>query len=204
MARITDYATLVTAIGDYLARSDLSGYIPNFLQNVEAKIYRSLRLRAQETALSGTIASGVLALPADYLELKHAYIDGSPITFLERSTPETIYKQFPVRSASGTPRLIATEGDNFIFGPYPDDTYSISGIYYKQLTSLSASNTTNWFTTNAPDVLLYGALLEAQPFLMNDKRIPTWMQFYQEALETVNRQERRQKYSGSTLAIRTA
>lgn len=202
MALITSYDTLVTAITDYLARSDLSSFVPNFLQNCQGKIYRSLRLRTMETALSGTIASGVLAVPSDYLELKYAYLTTSPSTFLERTTPELIYTKWRDRTASGRPLEIAREAETFIFGPFPDDTYSVAGIYYKQLTLLSASNTTNWFTTNAPEVMLYGALLEAQPFLMNDKRIQTWQGLYEQALETVKRADRRENYSGSTLATK--
>lgn len=202
MALITDYATCVTAIGDYLARSDLSTFIPNFLQNAQAKMYRSLRIRPMEAALSVTIASGVAAVPADYLDLKYAYVNSTPIRFLERSTPEQIYTNYSTRSASGEPAWIAREADNFIFGPYPDSTYTIAGIYYKQLTLLSGSNTTNWFTTNAPDALLYGALLEAQPFLMNDKRIPTWQALFSESIDTIESQEKRERYSGSVPRMR--
>lgn len=201
MSLITDYATTVTAIQDYLARSDLASYVPNFLQNTQAKLYRSLRIRSMETTLNVTMASGVAALPADYLDLKYAYINTSPVKFLERVTPEEIYRNYRTRSASGKPHWIAREAENFIFGPYPDSNYNILGIYYKQLTLLSASNTTNWFSTNAPDVLLYGALLEAQPFLMNDKRIQTWKMMFDEAVATIDGQDRREKHSGSTLQV---
>lgn len=187
---------------DYLARSELSTWVPNFLQNSQKKLYRSLRIRPMETALSVQIASGVAALPADYLDLKYAYINSSPVRFLKRSTPEQIYTDYPTRSSSGCPQLIAREAENFIFGPYPDSTYTVTGIYYKQLDLLSDSNTTNWFTTNAPEVLLYGALLEAQPFIMNDGRIAVWQSMFNEAVDTINSQERREKYSGSAPRIR--
>lgn len=197
MALITDYATLSTAVQDYLARSDLASYVPNFLQNAQQKIYRALRIRPMEAALSITISGGSAALPADYLDLKYAYIVATPVKFLERAPPEELYRLYPNRSVSGKPTLIAREAETFIFGPYPDSNYSIGGIYYKQLTLLSGSNTTNWFTTNAAELLLYGALLEAQPFLMNDKRIPVWQQFFNEAMDTVAMQEKREKSSGS-------
>ena len=29
--------------------------------------------------------------------------------------------------------------------------------------------------TNNPDVYLYGTLLEAEPFIMNDERVPLWL-----------------------------
>lgn len=204
MALITDYDTLVTAITDYLARSDLSSFVPNFLQNCQGKIYRSLRIRPMETALSGTITAGLLACPTDYVALRYAYTDTTPIGWLERQSPENVLKSYPVRTSTGKPKLIARQGDNFIFGPFPDNTYSVVGIYYKLLPLLSATNTTNWFITNAPELLLYGALLEAQPFLMNDKRIATWETLYQQSYATVKDLHRSENASGSTLATRVA
>jgi hypothetical protein len=202
LALITNYDTLVTATQDYLARSDLAGFVPNFLQNAQGKLYRTLRIRQMETALTGTTAAGVVAVPADYLELKFVNISGSPYISLERTSPEFIYATYPLRSNASRPKFIAREGSNFIFGPAAADGYSLVGIYYALLPLLSASNTTNFFTTNAPEVLLYGALLEAQPFLMNDKRIPVWTELYAEAIGTVARLNRSENFSGSNLAIK--
>ena len=70
MAVITNYATLQTAIGDYLARDDLSGWIPNFIQNAENKLRRTLNLRNEETALSVSISSGVAAVPSAFKALR--------------------------------------------------------------------------------------------------------------------------------------
>lgn len=202
MAIITDYSTLKTAVADYLARSDLTGFIPNFVQNCESKIYKNLRIRAMETALSGTIASGVLAVPSAFVELKYAYVNTSPIQPLDWVPPEMIYARHPVRSGSAEiPRDISVEATNFIFGPYPGN-YAIAGIYYARLTALSDSNTTNWFTTNAPDLLLYGSLMEAEPFLKNDRRIEVWGTFYRLAYDAVAGEERRQKVASGSIAAR--
>lgn len=190
-----------TAIGDYLARSDLSTFLPNFTQNAESKLYKELRINAMETALSGTIASGVLAVPNDYVELKTAYVSMTPIRFLKRATPEEIYSKYPVRSGGEIPSLIGHEGSNFIFGPYPG-AYTIAGIYYKRLTALSGSNLTNWFTTNAPDALLYGSLLEAEPFLGSDPRVPLWKAAYDIAVKNIKDEEMRERYSGSSKQMR--
>jgi hypothetical protein len=172
------------------------------LQNGQSKLYRGLRLRTMETTLSGTIASSVLAVPSDYMELKYAYIDGTPQQILGRTSPEQIFTTYRASNRSGKPLEIARSGSNFIFGPLPDSTYTVGGVYYALPTLLSASNTTNWFITNAPDMLLYAALLEAQPFLMNDKRLPVWQQMLTESIALVKRQEDRENGSGSTLATR--
>ena len=137
-----------------------------------------------ETALSGTISSGVLALPTGYLDLKYAYVNRAPVTFLEKVTPEALYERYPVRSGAAVPCVISREAGNFIFGPYPGD-YAIAGIYYQRYTILNASSpTTNWFTSNAPDVLLYGALLEAAPFLKDDPRLVVWAEMFKAAYQT--------------------
>jgi hypothetical protein len=60
MAVITNYATLQQAVADYLNRADLTSFLPNFTQACEMKLYRDLRIRAMETALS---VSGPVSRP---------------------------------------------------------------------------------------------------------------------------------------------
>ncbi len=133
---LNTYSDLVTAIGTWLNRTDLASYIPDFIALAEERIYRSLRVKAMETALSSTISSGAIAVPSDYIELKSAYIDGSPTYALERLSVEEIYTKYPTRSSQGKPLYIAREGASFIFGPYPDGAYTVKGIYYARLAAL--------------------------------------------------------------------
>ena len=58
--------------------------------------------------------------------------------------------------------------------------------FYKTLTPLSESNTTNSILTNYPELYLYGALAESSPFLMQDERLNTWAGLYKEALANAN------------------
>jgi len=198
---ITTYSELKTAVANWLNRADLTSYVADFVRLGEDRIYRELRIRAMETALSDTIASGVIAVPSDYIELKHAYVNGTPTRKLNRCDPEFIYDRYPLRSSNGKPSFIAREGSNFIFGPYPDSAYTIKGIYYARLSALSDSNTTNWFVTNAPGILLYSALLQAEPFLKNDARMATWEAMYQNAKDGIEREERNEQFSGSGLEM---
>ena len=203
MAIITNYSTLKTAVADYLARDNLTTFIPNFIQNAENKLYRTLNLRNEETALSVAIASGVAAVPSDFKALKYAYVDQSPVTLLQWVAPEEVYNDYPYRQGAEIPNVISREGSNFIFGPYPAD-YTIKGIYYAKLSALSDSNTTNWYTTNAPELLLYGALLESAPFIGQDERMATWGQLYQSCLETVKQENKAAEYSMGSLTQRVS
>lgn len=201
MSVITDYSSLKTAVADYLARSDLSSYVPNFIQNCESTIYKNLRIRAMETALNVTIASGVATVPTDFVALKYAYVNMVPVQTLDWQPPEMIYAHYPVRSGADIPLEISIEATNFIFGPFPGN-YTVKGIYYARLAALSDSNTTNWFTSYAPDLLLYGALLDASPFLKDDKRIPVWQMFYQRAFDAVSNESQRQRSALGSIATR--
>lgn len=198
---IASYSELKTSVANWLNRSDLTAYIPDFVALGEARIYRELRIRAMETPLSSAISSGVVAVPSTYMELKHAYVDGSPTRQLLRCDPEYIYSAFPTRASTSKPSYIAREGSNFIFGPYPDSAYTIKGIYYARLTALSDANTTNWFTTNAPGILLWAALCEAEPFLKNDQRVITWQAKYEQEKDGLEIEEKAEQFSGGGLAI---
>jgi hypothetical protein len=151
---ITTYAELKTAVANWLARTNLTAYIPDFIMLGERRIYRELRIRAMEASLSSAIASGTISVPSGYVEMKFAYIDGTPVQALTKKEGAFIYEFYPTRSADGKPQFFAREVDNFIFGPYPDSNYTVKGVYYKRLDALSDSNTTNWFITNAPDLLV--------------------------------------------------
>jgi hypothetical protein len=187
MAVITSYATLQTEIANTLARDDLTSEIPQFIQFAENKLYRTLNLRNEETALSVTISSGVAAVPSDFKALKFAYYDGTPTQILEWATIHELYRDYPDRSESGTPLVISREGSNFVFGPVASDG-TLKGIYYAKQDPLRTTDP-SWYVTNAPEALLYGSLLEAAPFIGNDERALVWQQYYIDAVESLKVEE---------------
>lgn len=197
---INTFSTLKTAAQNWIDRTDIADRIDEFIALGEARIYRKLRIRAMETALSDTIASGVIAVPSDYRALKHAYVNGSPTSALEQQSAEYILENYPTRSSTSKPKFIAQDANNFIFGPYPDSAYTIKGTYYAALTALSTGNETNWFTTNAPDLLLYAALAEAAGFEMDDEKEGKWAGRFERAAADVQKEDNRQM-RGSTRAV---
>lgn len=204
MAVITSYATLQTAIADYLARDDLTTFIPNFIQNCENKLYRTLNLRNEETALSQTITSGVATVPTDFKALKMCFYDGNPAHPLQFVTLDELYRDYPVRNTTATtkPAVIAREGSNFIFGPVPADG-TLKGVYYAKQDPLRTTDP-SWYVTNAPEVLLYGSLLEAEAFIMNDQRLPLWQQYFADAVDSLKQEEANAHFPTQALSIRIA
>lgn len=202
MAVITNYATLQTEVANTLARDDLTAEIPQFIQFAENKLYRRLNLRNEETALSVSITSGVAAVPADFKALKFAYFDATPVNLLKWTSIDEIYNDYPDRSASSTPKLISREGTNFVFGPVSKDG-TLRGIYYAKQDPLRTTDG-SWLVVNAPEVLLYGSLLEAESFIQGDERIPVWQAFYNDAVQSLIDEENNSETSFGPLVQRVS
>jgi hypothetical protein len=83
--------------------------------------------------------------------------------------------------------------------PIPDSTYTAELIYYAKLSKLSASTSTNWLLAQAPDVYLYGALLQAAPYLQDDARIQVWVSLYERGLQDLQVADDRGATSGGSL-----
>lgn len=199
---ITSYATLQASIADYLHRSDMTAAIKEMIADAENRIYNDLRVKAMESAFSSAITAGVVALPTGFLEWKHLYIDDDTAQKLTRKNPEWIYTNYPTRTGSSKPVFFAREGENIIFGPYPGTAYTAKGIYYKKLTALSDSNATNWFITDAPDLLRYASLCEAAGYVRDYEGVQFFEGKYQSSKQRIKKTERDESFSGSILSTR--
>lgn len=200
MAVIAAYSQLQTTVADYLARSNLTAFVPNFVQNWESDFYREPKNfgRWMEADLNVTIASSVAAVPADYLGLKYAYVDGSPSSRLDRTSLNQTLGRYPRGSGTGVPVWITRGGASFLFGPEPDSTYTIKGWYWAKptpLRSASADAAAHYVITDLSDVALFGSLLQAVPFIKDDERIVTWRGMHESALKSYRNQMREEDNS---------
>lgn len=196
---IADYASLQTAIATTLHRNDLTALIPVFIADAEERIYNDIRIQAMEASYSQAIASGVVAIPAGFLEWKFLYVDSAHK--LTRKSAEWIYTNYPTRAAEGTPVFFAREGGSLIFGPYPTDGLTVKGLYYKRLPALSDSNTTNWLIENAPDLLRYAALTEAAVHTRDADAHQLFDGKTVQLVKRVQRTDDREAFSGSVLSV---
>jgi hypothetical protein len=83
--------------------------------------------------------------------------------------------------------------------PTPDTGYTGELTYYGKITALSDSNTSNWLLSYAPDLYLYGALLEASPYLKDDERLATWGQLYTNSLGDIEVADQRASVSSTPI-----
>ena len=201
---ISNYTELQTAVTNWLDRSDISSdRIKEFITLAEVRIGRRLRVRGIETRSTSPMVAGqeYYSLPSDFLEARRIKINTNPVNYLVYRTPEQLSKEYP-SSTTGTPKVYTIIGTEFQLKPIPDSTDDLEIDYFAKLDALSGTNTTSWLTTNAPDLLLYGSLIEAEAYLVGDPRIPIWKAAFDESINEWNAQEMKGRYSGSHLEIR--
>lgn len=183
---IDSYSTLKSGIADFLNRSDLTSVIPTFISLSEAKFNRTLRVRQMIKRATATIDTQFFAMPADFLEAKSFVLNTNPLTYLEYATQDFLQKQRQdVYITSGKPALFGVVGTQFEAVPTPDGNYTGELTYYAKIESLSDTTTSNWLLAYAPDLYLYGALVQAAPYLRDDERIAVWGQFYTAAMDDI-------------------
>lgn len=197
---ISTLAELKTAITNWTKRADLTSYTEDLIMVGEKWIFRNVRAREMETALSGTISSGVLAVPSGFRALKHARINQTPTVPLGIKSASWIYENYPNRSSTTTPKFIAVDGSNFIFGPNAS-ALAVVGMYYGALTSVISS--ANALFTAHPDLYLFAALAETEPFLKNDKRVVLWTAKRDQAKDDINREAHQGRF-GDAMAVSVA
>ena len=287
---LSTYSELQTEIASWLDRSDLTAQIPTFIKLAEARINRTLRVRAMETVVQHTMVglSKRIALPSDYLQMRGLkfssdkiatttlngeisdsvdtilltsaadftatgtiligteqitytgkstntltgcvrgansttaalHVDGSTVDQIYTSWTEgatlstgvsTLYvlkyvspeilTSVKAGSTSGVPSVYTMSAGHILFGPVPASYYTCEMVYYQKIPALTDAAPTNWCLTANPDLFLYGSLVEAEPFLMNDQRVQLWGLGFEKGMADLEEQDAKDQFSGSELRV---
>jgi hypothetical protein len=206
---ISGYTSLQTSVADWLAKSNLTTFIPAFIQNFEERFYRQPRNYGkwmESSALSVSFSS-TATIPTDYLGARTLYLNGQVRQPLIVSSLEQLYAKYPRAGSSGIPAWVSRDGANFVFGPVPNGTYTLNGTYYAKpvlLRNFASDAAAHYLIVNAPDLLLYGALLEAVSFIKDDSRIGIWQSFYDRALSDYRDLQKNLNFSGGSMQVMVA
>tara|TARA_R100000541_G_scaffold7222_1_gene14824 strand:+ start:1879 stop:2526 length:648 start_codon:yes stop_codon:yes gene_type:complete len=166
-------STLKTAVQDYLQVSEttFTNQLPRFIQEAEDRIFNLVQLPDQRINVQGvlTASNRFLATPTDfYAPFSLAVISNETYDYLDFKHPSFIKEYSPSSTSTGKPKYYSLFDDtSFELAPIPDATYTIELHYlYKpaSLTSGSDSGTT-LLSSDYPDALLYGSLVEGAIFL---------------------------------------
>ena len=153
---ISTYAELKTAIANWMARSDLTGDVADFITLGEAALNRELPAVETDGTLTGVVDSRRIDISALSLVAPIALyivISGDE----ELVTPRTD-GTFAYAGTSGRPTYWGIDGNYIDFDCPLDQAYTFR-LRYRQRFALSDSATTNWLLTNHPDVYLAACLV---------------------------------------------
>jgi hypothetical protein len=202
---LTNYSDIQTSVANYLARSDLTSIIPDFIRLAELRLRRDLRIRQMLKVVTTTTTAGdsTVELPSDFLQMRDLHFSTNPAATLEYQSPSNLFRNART-TQSGLPTMYTVLAQEFQLAPVPDSNYTLSMLYYASPVFLSGTAPSNAFVAICPDLLLYASLGEAESYLMNDPRLQTWASLYDRGLASLNTSDDQGEYAGSPLSITIA
>ena len=199
---LSSYSELKSTVASYLARSDLTAVIPDFIRLAEERLRRDLRIRQMLVVATAQTTGGdsTVGLPTDFLEMRDIHVNLNPVVQLSYKAPNAFYSSGK-STLSGKPTHYTVLAAEFQLAPIPDAAYTLQMLYYAKPVLLSDSNASNVFLANCPDALLYASLGEAEPYLMNDARLQTWAALYDRSITAINTSDQSSEYSGQPMSM---
>lgn len=184
MTTISTNADLITAVTEYLARDNdttLIARIPTFIQLAEAKFNRNLYVRQMEARSTATVDTSstepeFISLPSDFQSMRRirlSSVTGKPQLTFKVGAALDEYRS-GISNATGQPVYFSIMGTEMELCPTPASAYTLEMVYRATIPPLATNTSGNWLLTLAPDVYLYGALLESAPYIKDDNRIQVW------------------------------
>ena len=190
-----NFNTLIITLQSYLERGNATvdvtvfNQLPALINLAERAIAQKLKVQGfQNTVTSSlTISNPVFAKPDRWRETASMNFgigaNQNVRTPLFPRSYEYCRDYWPDDSQTAQPEFYSDyDYYHWLIVPTPDITYPWEILYWEQPALLDSVNTTNWLTNEAPNALIYRALLECTPFLKDDTRIPTWQTMYEEAI----------------------
>ena len=210
------YTSLKTDIQTWAENTgtDFTNQLDTFIDNTQTKLSRDIDPVGFNENVNSTMVQGdrFVNLPTAVEPMLFNYVEivvSSNTKYLEMKTLEFIKEYWPDNSLQGEPKYFTNFDDNRIYvAPTPDQNYDIKIGYQGKINPLSNTNTTNWYTENASDALLYGTLSEANLFTKNMEDYNIYKQKYVESVTAINNEARRRrrtdyKFPGSPLGENT-
>lgn len=197
---LSDYTTLKAAIAsDWLHRTDLTTAIGDFITLFETEFNSDVRHREMEAQTSLTSTAGYLLHPTNWLGWKQITATDSGSQYnLDPAPDEYAVEAVFGEGSTSTPTLYKVRGSRtYLYPTSANVSYSV-----KYWEGVSLSSGTNWLLTRYPQAYLYGALLKAVKAIGDDPRYPMWKQEYEQTLERIKSDSRKQSWSNQVLKMR--
>lgn len=204
---LDSYQGLCKAVLDWIARPDdplVAPALPEMVKIFEAEVALRLRHMGNEAMAQLYTATGNpdVPLPDDFVELRSAGISGlgkplevlSPTQAVTMSQTQGVPAWFTIHGGGD---FACTDGGAIMrLSPPPGGAYTIDITYLRGLPGLSDSNPSNWLLKQAPQLYLWGTLVECSAYIGFDERAQLWSIRRDAAFELLERADRKARWGG--------
>ena len=191
---LSNYGELKTELASLLHRTDLTTYLPYFIQYAETVIggdpepnsmdaLPGIRVRGQQKRVTTATTTQYLDVPTDMLSIKDIQINTNPTRNLIYLSPKQMTEKFPSNPA-GTPSHYTLHGDEIQFSHVPDSSLTLEISYVSRYAAFSGDTDTNWLLTNHPFAYLYAAMVAGSAHIDEDPS--KWGAMYKSIANGIN------------------
>lgn len=184
------YLQIQQEVADNLNRADLTTQIKTWINRIMKNLENRFNFHYMvntTTALVIASSTSSVAVPTGLKSVISWFVvDNDTKVFLKplsEGSMETV--DFDYTPSNGRPRYYNREGNTFYIVPTADNTYTNKMKYYKRTDALSVDGDTNYLTDNYPELLVYGACLQAQTVTADTEMIAIWQGMYDNALASL-------------------
>jgi hypothetical protein len=225
-----NYTTYQTALSTALAipttDTQFQNWLPNCIAYAEGRIYRDLNMLTEDVrdSSSSTTANvrnftlptsiGTFQVITDINIITPAStapesgtrirLLPSSLAFLDWTTPSSAGTGVPTNWAYITQSLVAGQ-NQIVFGPWPDNTYTVEVIGKIIPTPLSSGNTTTFLTLYLEDLFLAASMVSFTGYMKNygsqaddPKMATSWDAQYNLLLKSASDWEARKRFAGAS------
>jgi len=198
---LSTFSELKTSISKWAWRDGDDAFaatVPDFIAMCESMLnygtedQEPLRVQEMEQTVTIALTDGVGDLPDDYLQFRDVKEVGNPARALEAAPTTWINGEFPYGEAGVGCRYFYISGDTITTFPA---VASITMRYFAKIPALSDAAPTNWLLAKAPQAYLFGSLLFAKPFELDEPQAATYLAFFQQAIGGLKSSDRKARYA---------
>lgn len=201
---LDNYADLKSEIAGWLVEAgvaDFEARVPTFVRMFEVRANRKLRHRLMGKRATALVEDQFVPLPVGWLEAINVQVNALDPQPLEYKSMDFL-DEIRGSTSTGALRYYTIVANTIELVPTPVGTTEIEMVYYEKIPFLSDTNPTNWLLTEAPDLYLFGSLMNAELYGVNDERVTTWATAMSEAMDALTSSSNAATHSGSGLIAR--
>jgi hypothetical protein len=203
-----NYGELKTAIFNWVDHDNSDSVVDTWVELARAKINRRLRTRHM-TCVAPATGDGVkidFDLPSNWAGARQVSVDSKPAEYFTPERFEMYQHIHNVTNNDFVPTVFTIRANKIRFFPPPgipsDGNPNIVMAFYGTLLQLVNDDDIDWLLLNYPDVWLYGSLVEAFSYVLDEERSSFYQTKFTIALDEVKAADSYDRWSGGALAIK--